>query len=67
MAPKKLLDVLSKRLSSVRVPGEIILTTSLLSGPFFKLILAKKRLTSQKFYVIINYAPDARRLRIKKT
>ena len=40
IAPRKLLVFLSRRLSSVKVPGEIILTTSLLSGPFFNFILA---------------------------
>ena len=40
MVPKKLFIVLSNKSSSVRVPGEITLTTSLLRGPFFNLDLA---------------------------
>ena len=40
IAPRKLLVFLSSKLSSVKVPGEIILTTSLLSGPFFDFIFA---------------------------
>ena len=40
IAPRKLLAFLSNKLSSVSVPGEIILTTSLFKGPFFELILA---------------------------
>ena len=40
IAPRKLLAFLSNKLSSVSVPGEIILTTSLFKGPFFKLLFA---------------------------
>ena len=40
IAPKKLFFFLSSKLSSVKVPGEIILTTSLLSGPFLSFDLA---------------------------
>ena len=40
IAPRKLFVLLSKRLSSVIVPGDITLTTSRFKGPFLPFALA---------------------------